>query len=84
MVAVVNKRVILESELDQAVRVEYMMQGKPLGKVTPADSFSVLDRLVDRALLDQQILHRRCLTPRPEELADRVKEVRQQLPGAAN
>jgi hypothetical protein len=84
MVAVVNKRVILESELDQAVRVECLMQGKPLDKVNPADSFAVLDRLVDRALLDQQILHPEMLEPTPEELADRVKEVRQQLPGAAN
>jgi hypothetical protein len=83
MVAVVNKRVILESELDQALRVEYLMQGKPLDKLTPADSSAVLDRLVDRALLDQQILHPDMLAPTPEELADQVKEVRQQLPGAA-
>jgi len=83
MVAVVNKRVILESELEQAVRVECLMQGKPLDKVTPADSSAVLDRLIDRALLDQQILHPEMLEPTAEELADRVKEVRQQLPGAA-
>lgn len=83
MVAVVNKHVILESELDQAVRVEYLMQGKPLDKVTSADSVAVLDRLVDRALLEQQILHPEMLAPTPEELADQVKEVRQQFPGAA-
>lgn len=83
MVAVVNKHVILESELDQAVRVEYLMQGKPLDKVSPADSVAVLDRLVDRALLEQQILHPEMLAPTPEELADQVKEVRQQFPGAA-
>lgn len=84
MVAVVNKRVILESELDQAVRVECLMQGKPLDKVSPADTFAVLDRLVDRALLDQQILHPEMLEPTPQELADRVKDVRRQLPGAAS
>jgi len=83
MVAVVNKHVILESELDQAVRVEYLMQGKPLAKVSSADSVAVLDRLVDRALLEQQILHPEMLAPTPEELADQVKEVRQQVPGAA-
>jgi parvulin-like peptidyl-prolyl isomerase len=83
MVAVVNKRVILESELDQALRVEYLMQGKPLDKLNPADSFAVLDRLVDRALLDQQILHPEMLAPTPEELADHVRDVRRQLPGAA-
>jgi|SRR6476469_3469423 len=83
MVAVVNKHVILESELDQAVRVEFLMQGKPLDKVSSADSVAVLDRLVDRALLEQQILHPEMLAPTPEELADQVKEVRQQVPGAA-
>ena len=83
MVAVVNKHVILESELDQAVRVEYLMQGKRLDKVSSADSVAVLDRLVDRALLEQQILHPEMLAPTPEELADQVKEVRQQVPGAA-
>jgi len=83
MVAVVNKRVILESELDQALRVEYLMQGKSLDKVSPRDSSAVLDRLVDRALLDQQILHPEMLAPTAEELADQVKEVRRQLPGAA-
>src|SRR5471032_3350099 len=84
MVAVVNKRVILESELDQAVRVEFLMQGKSLDKVSPADSAAALDRLVDRALLDQQIPHSEMLAPTPEELADQVKSMRAQLPGAAN
>jgi len=84
MVAVVNKRVILESELHQAVRVEFLMQGKSLDKVSPADSAAALDRLVDRALLDQQIPHSEMLAPTPEELADQVKSVRAQLPGAAN
>jgi parvulin-like peptidyl-prolyl isomerase len=84
MVAVVNKRVILESELDQAVRVEFLMQGKSLDKVSPADSAAALDRLVDRALLEQQIPHAEMLAPTPEELADQVKSVREQLPGAAN
>ncbi len=84
MVAVVNKHVILESELDQALRVEYLMQGKSLDKISPTDSSAVLDRLVDRALLDQQILHPEMLAPTAEELADQVKEVRRQLPGAAS
>ena len=75
MVAVVNKHVILESELDQALRVEYLMQGKSLDKISPTDSSAVLDRLVDRALLDQQILHPEMLAPTPKELADQVKEV---------
>ena len=42
MVAVVNKRVILQSELDQAARVEFLLQGKPIASLTQADTAAVL------------------------------------------
>lgn len=83
MVAVVNKRVILESELDQSARVEFLMQGKPLAQLTAADRLATLDRLIDRSLLEQQIARTEVLDPTPAELAARLVEVRQQLPGAA-
>jgi hypothetical protein len=83
MVAVVNKRVILQSELDQEVRVEFMMRGESLEKRTPQDTIAALDRLIDRSLLDQQILSTVMVDPTPDELADQVKNVRAQFPGAA-
>lgn len=82
MVAVVNKRVILESELDQTVRLEFLMAGKPLDKATEADRMATLDRLIDRSLLDQQAVRTEMLDPEPQELADKVTEIRRQLPGA--
>ena len=84
MVAVVNRHVILESELDQAARVEFLMQGKPTDKLTAADLRTVLDQLIDRALLDQQMGTQELLDPTPAELASRVKEIRAQLPDAAS
>ncbi len=85
MVAVVNKHVILESELDQAARVESLLQGKPLDndKRDRPDTLGVLDRLIDRSLLEQQIVHPAMLDPTPEELAARVNEVRGKLSNAA-
>jgi parvulin-like peptidyl-prolyl isomerase len=83
MVAVVNKRVILDSELDQAARVEFLLQGKPIEKLTTADRAAVLERLIDRSLLDQQIVNGAMLDPAPEELAGKIKEVRERMPGAA-
>lgn len=83
MVAVVNKRVILQSELDQTARVEFLMQGKPLAQLTEADRIATLNRLIDRSLLEQQIARTELLDPTPAELAERLAEVRQQLPGAA-
>lgn len=82
MVAVVNKRVILESELDQAVRLEFLMAGKPLDNASEADRMATLDRLIDRSLLDQQAVRTEMLDPEPQELAEKVTEIRRQLPGA--
>jgi hypothetical protein len=83
MVAVVNKRVILDSELDQAARVEFLLQGKPIENLTAVDRAAVLERLIDRSLLDQQIVNGAMLDPAPEELAAKIKEVRERMPGAA-
>jgi len=82
MVAVVNKRVILESELDQAARVEFLLQGKPIEKLIQADRVAVLERLIDRSLLDQQIVNPAMLDPTPAELAEKVKEIRSGIPSA--
>lgn len=82
MVAVVNKHVILESELDQATRVEFLLQGKPIATLTAADRVAVLDRLIERSLLDQQIMNPGMLDPTPQELAAKVKEVRAGIPAA--
>ena len=83
MVAVVNKHVILESELDQATRVEFLLQAKPIQSLTQADRSAVLERLIDRSLLDQQIVNPVMLDPAPEELAVKIKEIRDGIPGAA-
>jgi peptidyl-prolyl cis-trans isomerase SurA len=83
MVAVVNKHVILESELDQAARVEFLLQGKPIAALTAADRAAVLDRLIERSLLDQQIMNPGMLDPTPQELAARVQEARAGIPAAA-
>lgn len=83
MVAVVNKRVVLESELDQTMRVECLMQGKPLEKLTPADQASVLERLIDRSLLEQQIMKGADVDPTPKDVAAQLKELRSQVPNGA-
>jgi peptidyl-prolyl cis-trans isomerase SurA len=82
MVAVVNRRVILESELDQALRVEFLLQGRPIASLTPADRAAVLDRLIERALLEQQIINPAMVDPTPQELAAKVKEVRDGMAAA--
>ncbi|MGH9634970.1 MAG: hypothetical protein ACRD72_09065 [Candidatus Angelobacter sp.] len=83
MVAVVKRHVILESELDQATRVEFLLQAKPIERVTSVDRMAVLERLIDRSLLDQQIVNPAMLDPAPEELKAKIEEMRQGIPGAS-
>ena len=83
MVAVVNRHVILESDLDQATRVEFLMQAKPIERLTYGDRTAVMERLIDRSLLDQQIVNPAMLDPAPAELKAKIEEVRQGIPGAA-
>jgi parvulin-like peptidyl-prolyl isomerase len=82
MVAVVNKHVILESELDQATGVEFLLQAKSIEKLAQTDRIAVLERLIDRSLLEQQIVDPTILNPSAEDLAAKIKELRKSLPGA--
>lgn len=86
MAAVVNKHVILESELEQDLRIQLLLQGKPLTSENQdqAQRLAVLERLIDQALLEQQIAHPEMLSPTSEELAARVKEVRDQIAPASS
>jgi hypothetical protein len=82
MVAVVNKQIILQSELEQATRVEFLLQGRPLDQLTDAEMGKVLERLIDQDLLQQQLAQPAIPDPSPEEMAARLHEVRSQIPGA--
>ena len=84
MVAVVNKQVILESELDQATRVEFLLQAKPIEQLAQTDRAAELERLIDRSLLEQQIVDSAMLNPSAEDLAAKIKELREGLPGAGS
>jgi hypothetical protein len=84
MVAVVNRHVILESELDQATRVEFLLQAKSIERLTYADRTAVMERLIDRSLLDQQIVNPAMLDPAPDEVKAKIEEVRAGIPGASS
>ena len=83
IVAVVNRQVILESDLEQTAHVEFLLQGKPLGELTAAEMQAVLDRMIDQALLQQQIVNTAIMDPAPAEISSHLREARVQIPGAA-
>jgi hypothetical protein len=83
MVAVVNKRVIMESKLDQEVRLERLFEGKPPAgpQIETPEKSSALEQLIDRELLEQQTPRDNIDAPSPEEVARRVSEIRARNPG---
>lgn len=83
LVEVVDQHPILQSELDDQVRYESLMEGRPLEKVTVGDRRNSLTRLTDQWLIRRQMDLEKFNGAGPEEIAHAVKEARAQIPGAA-
>lgn len=82
MVAVVNKQIILQSELDETAHIEFLLQGKPLSALTSAEMDAVLDRMIDQGLLQQQIVDNSVLQPTADEISAHIRDLRSKIPGA--
>jgi hypothetical protein len=79
----VNNAPILQSDLEVAVRCEALLNGRALETIASADEQATLQRLIDQELLRQQ-MGNELAPPKPEEVAERLREVRGQIPGATN
>ena len=80
VVAVVNSRAILVSELNDEMRVSILEQDNGgRGRETPQDA---LQRLIERTLIRQQIREEeeRSLVPTEDEVSKRLGELRKRLP----
>jgi SurA N-terminal domain len=55
IVATVNGHIILQSDWNDALSFEALLSAKPLEQFTDDDRRSVLDRLIDQELLDEQM-----------------------------
>ncbi len=82
IVATVNGSAILESDWDQAVRCEALLEGRALEKVTPEEQQAALQRLVDQQLLREQM--GKIAPPGEMEITERLRQVRAAVPGAQN
>jgi hypothetical protein len=80
IVASVNQHAILASEWDEAVRFECLMNGRPLKEVTAEDRNQVLERLIDQELIAQQMRASDFVPATPQEVAGRVRELRETVP----
>jgi peptidyl-prolyl cis-trans isomerase SurA len=76
IVATVNGHIILQSDWDDAVRCEALMNGQALPQTTPKDRKDVLDRLIDQELLREQIPPQETPSVSSSDVSRRLAEIR--------
>ncbi|HEY4902780.1 MAG TPA: SurA N-terminal domain-containing protein [Candidatus Sulfotelmatobacter sp.] len=82
IVATVNRRVILQTDWDEALNYEALLNGRTLSQFTDDDRRAVLDRLIDQELLGEQTKFADIQEVSRDEAAKRVAEARKQYPEA--
>jgi len=82
VIATVNRKPVLQSDWDDAVRFEAFMQQKPLASVTEADRADALRRLIDRRLLEMQMTDPNYLAPSREEVRANLAKLQARIPAA--
>lgn len=82
IVATVNGHIILQSDWEDALCYEAFVAGHPLDQITADERKAALDRLIDQELLREQMASSDFHHASPQEVDDRIAEVRNQYPGA--
>jgi hypothetical protein len=80
IVAVVSRGVVLQSDLDIAVRYQALIEGRSLKSITDQDLRSTLDRLIDQQLLFEEMGDAGSFALSDEDARKKVAEVRAQFP----
>ncbi len=83
IVAKVNGHIILQSDWDEALCYESLLNGRPLNQFSDDDRRAVLDRLIDQELLGEQMKSAFFRHASEPEAAARLAEARKQYPEAA-
>jgi len=82
-VAVVNKQVILTSDLDDEMRLSVLEPNRGAGELTAQQA---IEQLIARTLIEQQIRQEdmQAIAPTQEEVKARLEALRQELPACVN
>jgi peptidyl-prolyl cis-trans isomerase SurA len=83
ILATVNGHVILQSDLDETLCFEALLNGRTLSQFTSEDRRAVLDRLIDQELLGEQMTTAFFQHASESETAARIADTRKQYPEAA-
>jgi peptidyl-prolyl cis-trans isomerase SurA len=84
IVATVNGRVILQSDLDEALCYQALLTHRTITQLTDDDRRAVLDRLIDQELLREQMKSADFSHATDTEFAARVAEARKLYPQASS
>ncbi len=84
IVATVNRQPVFQSDWEEAIAFEALMQQKSVAQVTQADRLQALQRLIDRQLLEAQMGGESFLQPSDADLEKDIAKLRAQLPNGAN
>jgi len=84
VVATVNRKPVLRSQWDEAVRFEAFMHQKQLADVSEQERAAALQRLIDRELLDAQMGNEKALRPSDNEVAADVSKLREKFPAGSS
>jgi hypothetical protein len=84
IVATVNGRVILQSDLDEALCYEGLLSNRPLEDFSEDDRRAALDRLIDRELLREQMKSADFRHASDAEVAAQIASARKRYPQAAS
>lgn len=76
IVAKVNGHVILQSDWDDAIHCEAIMNGRPVSQFTAKDRKEVLDHLIDQELLREQISQEENPSVSETDVLRRLEEIR--------
>ena len=82
IVATVNGRVILQSDLDEALCYDLLLTGRSLADFTDDDRRATLDRLIDQELLREQMKSADFRHATDTEVSARIADARKQYPQA--
>jgi len=78
IVATVNGQIILQSDWEDAIRYQALVNNRPLDAATLDDRKSALDHLIDQELLKEQMRASDFRHASDDEVAQQIREIRKQ------
>ncbi len=79
VVATVDRKPILRSDWNEAVRFEAFMHQKKLAAISQAERMAALQRLIDRHLLNAQMNNEKALRPSDKDLVADIAKLREKF-----